>query len=50
MHQSGKKEMKLLICLTTLNNWEEKRDNEPEIDFYKKRTFIPILANEVFDE
>ena len=29
---------------------EAKRDNEPEIDFYKKRTFIPILANEVFDE
>ena len=29
---------------------EAKRNNEPEIDFYKKRTFVPILANEVFDE
>ncbi len=29
---------------------EAKRNNEPEIDFFKKRTFIPILANEVFDE
>ena len=29
---------------------EAKRNNEPEIDFYKKRTFIPILANEVLDE
>ena len=29
---------------------EAKRSNEPEIDFYKKRTFTPILANEVLDE
>ncbi|SDH39036.1 polyphosphate kinase [Pseudobutyrivibrio sp. 49] len=29
---------------------EAKRNNEPEIDFFKKRTFVPILANEVFDE
>ena len=29
---------------------EAKRNNEPEIDFYKKRTFVPILANEVLDE
>ncbi len=29
---------------------EAKRSNEPDIDFFKKRTFIPILANEVFDE
>ncbi|MBE5909749.1 RNA degradosome polyphosphate kinase [Pseudobutyrivibrio sp.] len=29
---------------------EAKRNNEPEIDFLKKRTFTPRLANEVFDE
>ncbi|SCZ78397.1 RNA degradosome polyphosphate kinase [Pseudobutyrivibrio xylanivorans] len=29
---------------------EAKRSIEPEIDFFKKRTFVPILANEVFDE
>ncbi|QFJ55522.1 RNA degradosome polyphosphate kinase [Pseudobutyrivibrio xylanivorans] len=29
---------------------EAKRNNEPEIDFMKKRTFVPILANEVVDE
>ena len=29
---------------------EAKRNNEPEIDYIKKRTFTPILANEVIDE
>ncbi len=29
---------------------EAKRNNEPQIDFLKKRTFIPRLANEVLDE
>ena len=29
---------------------EAKKNNEPEIDFFKKRTFVPILANEVLDE
>ncbi len=29
---------------------EAKKHSEPEIDYYKKRTFTPILANEVTDE
>ena len=29
---------------------EAKKSNEQEIDFYQSRTFIPRLANEVFDE
>ncbi|SFH62373.1 polyphosphate kinase [Pseudobutyrivibrio sp. OR37] len=29
---------------------EAKRNNEPEVDFLNKRTFTPILANEVIDE
>lgn len=29
---------------------EAKKNNEPEIDYFKQRTFIPRLANEVFDE
>lgn len=29
---------------------EAKRNNEPEVDFTRKRTFTPILANEVSDE
>ena len=29
---------------------EAKKNNEQEISFYQKRTFIPRLANEVFDE
>ncbi len=29
---------------------EAKRNNEPEIDFFNRRTFVPILANEVVDE
>ncbi|MBP3727791.1 MAG: RNA degradosome polyphosphate kinase [Pseudobutyrivibrio sp.] len=29
---------------------EAKKHSEPDIDFFKKRTFVPILANEVIDE
>ena len=29
---------------------EAKRNNEPEIDLFRRRTFVPILANEVLDE
>ncbi len=29
---------------------EAKRNNEPEVDFARRRTFTPILANEVSDE
>ena len=29
---------------------EAKKSSEPEIDFYKKRTFTPIFGNEVVDE
>ena len=29
---------------------EAKKHSEPEKDFFKKRTFVPILANEVSDE
>lgn len=29
---------------------EAKRNNEPEVDFTRRRTFTPILANEVSDE
>ncbi len=29
---------------------EAKRSSEPEIDFFKKRTFTPIFASEVIDE